>query len=86
MRKPILRATSESGETLNDPSEDALFELLSDVEAAMNNSRLCRPWRIRTLGQVCHSTVEASHLWPEEAACRDARQHFAELAAAHAGT
>jgi hypothetical protein len=33
MHQPILRAISESGETLEDPSEDGLFLLLSDVEA-----------------------------------------------------
>jgi hypothetical protein len=33
IRQPILRAISESGETLEDPSEDALFELLSEVDS-----------------------------------------------------
>jgi hypothetical protein len=33
MYQPVLRAISESGETLEDPSEDALFLLLSDVDA-----------------------------------------------------
>lgn len=30
--QPILRATTESGASWNDPSEDLLFELLSEVE------------------------------------------------------
>jgi hypothetical protein len=32
MSSPILRASTESGATWDDPSEDLLFELLSDVE------------------------------------------------------
>lgn len=32
MEAPILRALTESGATWDDPSEDLLFELLSDVE------------------------------------------------------
>ena len=30
---PVLRATAESGDTIVDPSEDALFLMLEDVEA-----------------------------------------------------
>ena len=30
--QPLLRATTESGAVWDDPSEDLLFELLSDVE------------------------------------------------------
>lgn len=33
MAAPILRAQTESGETWDDPSEDLLFELLSDVDS-----------------------------------------------------
>lgn len=32
MAIPILRAAMDSGETYDDPSEDLLFELLSDIE------------------------------------------------------
>ncbi len=32
MTAPILRATMESGETLDDPSEDLLFMLLDKIE------------------------------------------------------
>ncbi|MGC5022405.1 hypothetical protein [Micromonospora sp. DT47] len=32
MTLPLLRVTMESGETWDDPSEDLLFELLSDME------------------------------------------------------
>ena len=32
MSEPILRAATESGATWDDPSEDLLFELLSDLE------------------------------------------------------
>lgn len=30
---PVLRAETESGNTIDDPSEDALFMLLEDIEA-----------------------------------------------------
>lgn len=30
---PVLRAESESGDTIVDPSEDALFMMLEDIEA-----------------------------------------------------
>ena len=30
---PILRATAESGDTIDDPSEDALFLMFEDLEA-----------------------------------------------------
>lgn len=30
---PVLRATAESGDTINDPSEDALFRMFEDIEA-----------------------------------------------------
>ena len=30
---PLLRATSESGDTISDPSEDALFMMFEDIEA-----------------------------------------------------
>ena len=33
MSEPILTATVSSGTVWNDPSEDLLFELLSDIEA-----------------------------------------------------
>jgi hypothetical protein len=33
MTDPVLRATMASGTTWNDPSEDLLFELLTDIEA-----------------------------------------------------
>ena len=33
MTSPILRAVPESGPSYDDPSEDLLFELLSDIEA-----------------------------------------------------
>lgn len=32
MTSPILRATSETGDVIDDPSEDALFMMLSDLE------------------------------------------------------
>lgn len=30
---PVLRATAESGDTIDDPSEDALFMMFEDIEA-----------------------------------------------------
>ena len=32
-RVPVLRATTESGDTIDDPSEDALFMMFEDIEA-----------------------------------------------------
>ncbi|SKB03613.1 hypothetical protein [Aeromicrobium choanae] len=32
-REPVLRATSESGDVILDPSEDALFMMFEDLEA-----------------------------------------------------
>lgn len=32
-RAPVLRATTESGDVIDDPSEDALFMMLEDVDA-----------------------------------------------------
>jgi hypothetical protein len=31
--EPVIRATSESGDVIDDPSEDALFMMLEDIEA-----------------------------------------------------
>jgi hypothetical protein len=31
--RPVLRATAESGDAINDPSEDALYMMLEDIEA-----------------------------------------------------
>jgi hypothetical protein len=31
--EPVLRATAESGDVVDDPSEDALFEMFEDIEA-----------------------------------------------------
>jgi hypothetical protein len=31
----VLRATSESGDVLDDPSEDALFKMFQDLEAGL---------------------------------------------------
>jgi hypothetical protein len=33
MTEPVLRALTGSGQTWDDPSEDLLFDLLSDIEA-----------------------------------------------------
>jgi hypothetical protein len=30
--RPVLRATAESGDTIDDPSEDALFMMFEDIE------------------------------------------------------
>ena len=43
--EPVLRATSESGDVVDDPSEDALFMMFEDMEAGEGNRVGCgKPW------------------------------------------
>jgi hypothetical protein len=42
MAEPILRATDSSGETYDDPSEDALYMLMADLRAPGSSFRVER--------------------------------------------
>src|SRR5687767_4473171 len=59
----ILRATMESGATWDDPSEDLLFELLSDIERGDEEFIIVERLADRSGQTYCQSVREANGGW-----------------------
>jgi hypothetical protein len=75
MAEPILTATVSSGATWNDPSEDLLFELLSDIEAGREDFVVVdRRGHHETYAQV---VLEQDGSFLMEYRAGSAQQHFA---------
>ena len=59
----ILRATVESGATWDDPSEDLLFELLTDIERGDEEFIIVERLADRSGQTYCQSVQEANGGW-----------------------
>ncbi|MEI8407379.1 MULTISPECIES: hypothetical protein [unclassified Kribbella] len=78
MSTPILRAITESNERWDDPSEDLLFELLSDVERGEGNYLI-----------IERTTDASGHTYAQALRCEDGSyvvEHREGSADRHYGT
>ncbi|MFT4187334.1 MAG: hypothetical protein QM621_01975 [Aeromicrobium sp.] len=86
--EPVLRATAESGDTIDDPSEDALFLMFEDIENGESDFLV-----VKDLGDpgghtYAQSVIEEDGSYVVEYRDGDASRHYAttapDLRTAHA--
>lgn len=69
MTEPILRATDPTGESYDDPSEDALFEFMGDLQSAGPSLRVERLEEAR-LGEWAQVALNENGLYVFESSER----------------
>jgi hypothetical protein len=85
---PVLRATSEWGETVDDPSEDAMFTMLEDIETGSGNFLIVDSLVERAGDHYAQAYRNEDGTYVVEYRDGDADHHFgtvvADMRAAHA--